>query len=70
MNDHPVLLNIIHGISVEFTNSEKSVESIFHWIKAAKHGKVKYVDRQLLPQIREREELISGLELSESKEFS
>ena len=65
VNNQPVVLNIIHGISVEFTSSELTVESIFQWIRAAKHGKVKYVDRVLLPQIREREDLLLMLFFSE-----
>ena len=40
----PLIYNIIHGISIEYTDDLKNATAILEWVRAAAHGKVKQVN--------------------------
>eukprot|EP00095_Tigriopus_kingsejongensis_P007667 maker-scaffold156_size297567-snap-gene-0.22 protein:Tk07667 transcript:maker-scaffold156_size297567-snap-gene-0.22-mRNA-1 annotation:"GL10978" len=57
--DHvPIILNIIHGISIEYTDDPKNVTAVFDWIRAAAHGKVKQVTESNIQRVLKREDLL------------
>ncbi|TRY78281.1 hypothetical protein TCAL_08763 [Tigriopus californicus] len=54
----PIILNIIHGISIEFTEDPKNTTGVLEWIRAAAHGKVKQVTESNIRKVLKREDLL------------
>jgi hypothetical protein len=63
----PVILNLIHGIAVEYTDDDE-INDIFSWIRTAKHGRVKHVSKDLLQNVIKRENLLLILFFSQRQE--